>query len=71
MTTGIGSIAVAVATHPDFAIGTREVVLQKGSPGRVEASRDVQRFYTWDRLKNQPPLSVHIAHHWFEEFRRR
>jgi eukaryotic-like serine/threonine-protein kinase len=64
--------AVAVATHPDFTIGTREAVLQKVSPGRgFEASRDGQRFYTWDRLKNQPPLSVHIAHHWFEEFRRR
>ena len=64
--------AVPVATHRDFTIGKPEVVLKKISPGRgFEASRDGQRLYTWDRLQNQPPLSVHIAHHWFEEFRKR
>ena len=64
--------AVPVSAHGEISFGKPEVALQKASPGRgFEASRDGRRFYTWDRLRNQPPLSVHIAHHWFEEFRKR
>jgi Tol biopolymer transport system component len=53
-----------------------------GKPGQLFEKRDVQslqydvapdakRFVILERPAGEPPLSVHVAHNWFEEFRGR
>jgi hypothetical protein len=65
-------MAVSVTTQPNFSPGAPALLfenrfLQIG----YEFSADGKRFVILERPAGEPPLSIHVVHNWFEEFRRR
>jgi Tol biopolymer transport system component len=66
-------IAVSVTTQARFSPGAPIALFEKGMLPQTgyDVSADGKRFITLDRPGNEPPLSIHIVHNWFEEFRGR
>ncbi|HYL39542.1 MAG TPA: protein kinase [Bryobacteraceae bacterium] len=65
-------MAVNVITRPTFSPGVPALLfenrfLQIG----YDVSADGNRFVVLERPAGEPPLSIHVVHNWFEEFRRR
>jgi len=48
-------------------------LFEKGSlqSAQYDVSADGKRFILLERLTNEQPLSIHVVHNWFEEFRGR
>ena len=64
--------AVSVRTKPDFAPGAPVALFERRAlPAAYDVSSDGKRFVILDRPANEPPLSIHVAHNWFVEFRDR
>jgi Tol biopolymer transport system component/predicted Ser/Thr protein kinase len=65
-------MAVPVSLHPEFAAGKPEFLFEIPSTVNFwDVTADGKRFVIWERLPNPAPLSVHVSHNWFEEFRNR
>jgi hypothetical protein len=68
-------MAVSVTTRPAFSAGLPAPLFERRSLGTVnfpyDVSSDGKRFVLLDRLVNEQPLSIHVVHNWFEEFRSR
>lgn len=65
-------VVVPVSTSPEFAPGKATVLFERPSSlGHYAVTADGKQFLLWERLPNQTPLSIHVAHNWFEEFRNR
>jgi Tol biopolymer transport system component len=73
-------MAVSVATRPAFSFGTPVRLFEKRHIRSVEAggvnvfpqydvSGDGRRFVILDRPGGEQPLTIHVVHNWFEEFR--
>jgi Tol biopolymer transport system component len=66
-------MAVSVSTRPAFSPRTPEPLFEKRSLQSMDAQYDVsangQRFIILDRPPGEQPLSIHVVHNWFEEFR--
>jgi dipeptidyl aminopeptidase/acylaminoacyl peptidase len=62
--------AVSVASKPEFAPGAPAALFERRalSPA-YDVSADGKRFVILDRPANEPPLSIHVVHNWFAEFR--
>jgi Tol biopolymer transport system component len=62
--------AVSAATKPDFAPGAPVALFEKRAlSAAYDVSADGKRFVILDRPANEPPLSIHVVHNWFAEFR--
>jgi hypothetical protein len=69
-------MAVSVVTQPTFSAGTPALLFEKRALGgsfnpQYDVAADGKRFIVRDRLVREQPLAIHVAHNWFEEFRRR
>jgi len=75
-----GLMAVRVTTRPVFSCGAparlfESRYLRSVSAGGVnvypqyDVSSDGKRFVILDRPAGEQPLSIHVVHNWFEEFR--
>jgi Tol biopolymer transport system component len=66
-------MAVSVSTRPAFSPRAPEPLFEKRSLQSMDAQYDVsangQRFIILDRPPGEQPLSIHVVHNWFEEFR--
>ncbi|PWU04574.1 MAG: hypothetical protein C5B51_16430 [Terriglobia bacterium] len=63
-------MAVSVSTGPAFSPGAPEPLfenrlLQTG----YDVAADGKQFITLEKPAGEPPLSIHIVHNWYEEFR--
>jgi len=64
--------AVAITTKPVFSPGAPvDLFTRPTMQAHFDVSPDGQRFLICERPANEPPLSVHVVHNWFEEFRGR
>ena len=67
---GAGLMAVSVATRPTFSSGPPKLLFGKRVLGAgYDVSGDGKRFIVLDRPSDEPPLSIHVVHNWFEDFR--
>ncbi len=68
-------MSVSVATRPAFSPGKPAPLFQKqtlaGAYPQYDVSPDGKRFVMRDRPEGEKPLSIHVAHNWFEDFRGR
>jgi hypothetical protein len=58
--------------HPaGIAPGTPVALFEKrvGQSIQYDVSPDGKRFILLDKPAAEPPLSIHVVHNWFEEFR--
>jgi Tol biopolymer transport system component len=64
-------MAVSVALKPEFTPGRPSMLFEDESlrSPQYDVAPDGKRFVVVERLDNQPPLSIHVAHNWFEDFR--
>jgi serine/threonine protein kinase len=66
-------MAVSVATRPDFSAKTPVQLFEKRSLQnpipQYDVSPDGKRFIILERPANEQPLSIHVVHNWFTEFR--
>lgn len=63
-------MAVSVATRPTFSSGPPKLLFGKRVLGAgYDVSGDGKRFIVLDRPSDEPPLSIHVVHNWFEDFR--
>jgi dipeptidyl aminopeptidase/acylaminoacyl peptidase len=64
-------ITVSVATRPTFSPGAPAALFEKRSVQSLQydVSPGGKRFVVLDRPSGEPPLSIHVVHNWFEEFR--
>jgi eukaryotic-like serine/threonine-protein kinase len=67
-------MAVSVATRPAFSPGAPVGLFEKRSLGssvgpQYDVSADGKLFYILDRPAGEGPLSIHVVHNWYEEFR--
>jgi serine/threonine protein kinase/Tol biopolymer transport system component len=67
-------MAASVTTRPDVSIGPPVPLFAKGSflfsvAPQYDVSADGKRFVILNEPAGEPPLSVHVVHNWFEEFR--
>jgi serine/threonine-protein kinase len=62
-----------VSTRPAFSSKSPTPLFEKRSLQSIEPQYDVspdgQRFFILDRPLGEQPLSIHVVHNWFEEFR--
>lgn len=72
---GATLVAVAVTTQPRFSSGAPSRLFEKRSlwnaVAQYDVSADGRRIFVLDQPGDEPPLSIHVAHNWFEEFRGR
>ncbi|MCW5977213.1 MAG: hypothetical protein KIT09_04010 [Bryobacteraceae bacterium] len=68
-------MAVSVATRPVFSAGPPAPLFVRRSLAAMNSQYDVsadgQRLVVLDKPAGEPPLSLHVVHNWFEEFRGR
>ena len=68
-------MAVSVTTRPAFSAGLPAPLFERRSLETVnfpyDVSSDGKRFVLLDRLVSEQPLTIHVVHNWFEEFRSR
>lgn len=68
-------LAAPVSEGPAFAIGKSSVLFTRpgvrGLNTRFDVTPNGKRFIIEEGLKDEKPLSVHVVHNWFEEFRGR
>jgi Tol biopolymer transport system component len=65
-------MAVSVGTRPTFSPGTPMPLFGKPLlPVGYEVAPDGKRILILERPAGEPPLSIHVVHNWFEEFRGR
>jgi serine/threonine protein kinase/Tol biopolymer transport system component len=69
-------IAVSVTTRPAFSAGAITRLFEKRSLltapyPQYDVSADGKRVVILDRPAGERPLSIHVVHNWFEEFRAR
>ncbi len=65
-------MAVTVTTQPGFSPGAPAPLFEKRSlQSQYDVSADGKRFIIRERLISEQPLSIHVVHNWFEEFRGR
>jgi eukaryotic-like serine/threonine-protein kinase len=65
-------MAVPVTLQPAFSSGRPSMLFQLGSAApQFDVSADGKRFLVRQRLPEEKPLAVHVAHNWFSEFRER
>jgi Tol biopolymer transport system component len=68
-------MAVSVSVGSGFTLGTPVPLFEKRSLASIyhqyDVSPDGKRFVVLDRPTGDPPLSIHVVHNWFEEFRGR
>jgi serine/threonine protein kinase len=63
-------VSAKVKNTPGFGAGAPELLFEKGVLGAgYDVSADGKRFLILDRPNDEPPLSIHVAHNWFEDFR--
>jgi Tol biopolymer transport system component len=64
-------MAVGVARRPAFSPGAPAPLFEKRSVQSLQydVAPDGKRFVILDRPIGEPPLSIHVVHNWFEEFR--
>jgi len=66
-------MAVSVSTRPVFSPKSAQPLFEKRSLQSMDPQYDVapdgKRFVILDRPPGEQPLSIHVAHNWFEEFR--
>lgn len=64
--------AVPIALQPSFTPGAPvELFGRPTLQAQFDVARDGQRFLVRERPDNDAPLSIHVVHNWFEEFRGR
>jgi len=66
-------MAVSVTSRPALAFGAparlfERTTLRNQFP-EYDVSADGKRFVILDKPAGEPPLSIHVVHNWFEEFR--
>ena len=68
-------MVVSVTTQPTFSSGTPALLFEKRAltffNPQYDVAADGKRFIVRERLVSEQPLAIHVAHNWFEEFRRR
>ena len=63
-------MSVSVASKGGFAPGAPVALFQKPSlQAGYDVSSDGKRFVIFEKPGDESPLSIHIVHNWFEEFR--
>jgi serine/threonine protein kinase/Tol biopolymer transport system component len=64
-------MSVGVSTRPGFVPGAPVTLFERRmfQATGYDAAPDGKRFILLDRLEGEPPLSIHVVHNWFEEFR--
>jgi Tol biopolymer transport system component len=63
-------MAASVTTRPSFSAGAPAALFERGTlQVGYDVSPDSKRFIILDKPAGEPPLSIHIVHNWFEEFR--
>jgi eukaryotic-like serine/threonine-protein kinase len=68
---GAKLMAASVTTQPAFSphAPARLFENRQLAQSGYDVSRDGKRFVVLERPSGEPPLSVHVVHNWFEEFR--
>ena len=62
-------IAASVSTRPAFSPGAPAPLFDTQFPQNgYDVSADGKRFVVFEKPP-EPPLSIHVVHNWFEEFR--
>jgi dipeptidyl aminopeptidase/acylaminoacyl peptidase len=62
--------SVAVTLAPVFSAGEPHVLFeQQGTASGFDVSADGKRFIVGERPEGEPPVSLHVVHNWFAEFR--
>jgi serine/threonine-protein kinase len=65
-----GLFAAAVRTSPEFSAGSPAMLFERrGISPAFDVSGDGKRFVVLEKPAGEPPLSVHVVHNWFSEFR--
>ncbi len=65
-------MVVSIGTRPTLSPATPTPLFGKSLlPVGYEVAPDGKRILTLERLAGEPPLSIHVVHNWFEEFRGR
>ena len=65
-------MATRVNTTPSFTFSEPSLVAEaKALVRQFDASADGSRILIWEKTGPDSPLTIHIAHNWFEEFRNR
>src|SRR5947209_4014663 len=64
-------MAVSVTIQPAFSPGSPAPLFEKRLLPQTgyDVLADGKRFVILDRPTGEPPLSIHVVHNWFEEFR--
>jgi len=66
-------MAVGISTRPAFLLKSPMPLFEKRSLQSIDPQYDVspdgKRFVILDRPPGEQPLSIHVVHNWFEEFR--
>jgi serine/threonine protein kinase len=66
-------MAASVTTRPAFSYGTPARLFERryffNLYPQYDVSADGKRFVILDKPAGEPPLSIHVVHNWFEEFR--
>ena len=64
-------MAASVTTRPAFSPGAPALLFENRQlqQSGYDVSADGKRFVVLDRPAGEPPLSIHVVHNWFEEFR--
>ena len=63
-------MAVSIMTRPAFTASTPELLFDKRRFGQgYDVSADGKRFIVLDSPGDEPPLSIHVVHNWYEDFR--
>jgi len=65
-----GLMAVPITSRPQFSPGVPSLLFARSvlAPS-YDVSSDGKRFIVLDRPAGEPPLSIHVVHNWFSEFR--
>jgi Tol biopolymer transport system component len=65
-----GIMAVPIVTGPKFSPGIPSLLIQRNALAfSYDVSADGKRFVVLDRPVGEPPLSIHVVHNGFSEFR--
>jgi hypothetical protein len=64
-------MALSVTTGPKFSPGAPAPLFEKASLFQYgyDVSADGKRFIVLDPASGEPPISIHVVHNWFEDFR--
>jgi eukaryotic-like serine/threonine-protein kinase len=61
---------VSAAARPEFSPGPPVALFERRAlSAAYDVSADGKRFVVLDRPAAEPPLSIHVVHNWFSEFR--